>query len=318
MDDNITSCSYFDIQDLGSTERIIIASTFILISSAIVLTNSLLIYKLCIIKRKSRANLLFLTLSLVDIFVGLLAAPTMFAKIISFEGINWILTCETFLYFIYLPSYLSWILVTVIALDRCLIILYDIKYQYYVTTKRLLVTVCVIIVSQIPLVAFVYAEVMDYSVTQVLGSIFLSSCFFSTVFAYIRLGWFVYYKQRKIAPNKYSRNKSINRLTRTILYTFICQIICNLPSTVIMIVNRVSGLYEDRIIENRGSYWAMALVFANSFLNSLILLVNGTPKWIAVKKIKGNMLKEFWKIFLVFNIVQDFEKRLEKRRNMRF
>ena len=60
----------------------------------------------------------------------------------------------------------------------------------------------------------------------------------------------------------------------------------------------------------------MALVFANSFLNSLILLVNGTPKWIAVEKIKGNMLKEFWENFLVFNIVQDFE--LEKRRNMQF
>ena len=251
------------------------------------MTNSLLIYKLYLIKRKSRANLLFLTLSLVDIFVGLLAAPTMFVKIISFEGITWILTCETFLYFIYLPSYLSWILVTIIALDRCLIILYDIKYQYYVTTKRLIVTVCLIIASQIPLVASVYAEVVDYSVTQILGSIFLSSCFLSTVSAYVRLGWFVYYKQRKIAQNKYSRNKSINRLTRTIIYTFICQIICNLPSTVIMIVNRVSGLYEDRIIENRGSYWAMALVFANSFLNSLILLVNGTPNKVAVKKITG-------------------------------
>lgn len=100
MDDNITSCSYFNIQYLGSTERIIIASTFILISLTIVLTNSLLIYKLYLIKRKSRANLLFLTLSLVDIFVGLLAAPTMFVKITSFEGITWILTCETFLYFI--------------------------------------------------------------------------------------------------------------------------------------------------------------------------------------------------------------------------
>ena len=68
------------------------------------------------------------------------------------------------------------------------------------------------------------------------------------------------------------------------MYIFICQIGCILPSTVLMAINRSSGSYEDRVIKNKWNYWTKALVFSNSFFNSLILLFNGTFK-------KGNPKK---------------------------
>ena len=62
---NITfnGCSYFDLTYLTTWERGIIAGTFGLIFLMIVSANSFTIYKIYLLKRKTRANSLFLHLA---------------------------------------------------------------------------------------------------------------------------------------------------------------------------------------------------------------------------------------------------------------
>ena len=60
-----------------------------------------------------------------------------------------------------------------------------------------------------------------------------------------------------------------------------------------MAINRSSGSYEDRVIENKWNYWTKALVFSNSFFNSLILLLNGTFKKGNSKKNSGETVQTF-------------------------
>ena len=124
----------------------------------------------------------------------------------------------------------------------------------------------------------------NYAYNQIIGGAFSAVVIILTVVAYIRLLWFVYYKQRQIITNKSTRTKTINKLTRSIMYVFIFQIGSILPTTVLAAINRANGSYENRVIENKWNYWARALVCSNSFFNSIIILRNGIFKKPVPKK----------------------------------
>ena len=292
---NITfnGCSYFDLTYLTTWERGIIAGTFGLIFLMIVSANSFTIYKIYLLKRKTRANLLFFALSTSDFFLGIFSVPTMILDIFRYEGLLiFKLDCKIYRYLSYTPTGITWSLAIFTALDRCFIILYDIKYESRVTKTRLLWILAFIVVFNLFTSAMISVS-DNYSSTQIYGSAFSATVITLTVVAYIRLLWFVYYKQRQMKTNKSSKTKTINKLTRSIMYIFICQIGCNLPSTVLMAINRSSGSYEDRVIENKWNYWTKALVFSNSFFNSLILLPNGTFKKGNSKKNSGETVQTF-------------------------
>ena len=124
----------------------------------------------------------------------------------------------------------------------------------------------------------------NYAYNQIIGGVFSAFVIILTVVAYIRLLWFVYYKQRQIITNKSSRTKTINRLTRSIMYVFIFQIGSILPTTVLAAINRAKSSHENRVVENKWNYLARALVCSNSFFNSIIILRNGTFKKPVPKK----------------------------------
>ena len=276
MNITVNGCSYFDLTDLTTWERSIIAGAFGLIFLMIVSANSFIIYKIYSLKRKTRANLLFVALSISDFFLGIISVPTIILDIFRSEGLLiFKLHCKIYRYLSYTPTGITWSLAIFIALDRCFFILYDIKYESRVTKRRLFWILIFIVAFNLFTSAMISVS-DNYSSIQIYGSTFSATLITLTVVAYIRLLWFVYYKQRQIKANKRYKTKTINRLTRSIMYIFICQIGCILPSTVIMAINRSSGSYEDRVIKNKWNYWTKALVFSNSFFNSLILLFNGT------------------------------------------
>ena len=68
------------------------------------------------------------------------------------------------------------------------------------------------------------------------------------------------------------RNQTATRLTRTVFYIFLCQVIFTLPAPIVNFVY-VKHLGDD-LLERKIRYWARALFFSNSFINALILLQN--------------------------------------------
>ena len=275
MNKTRNGCSYFDISDIPSVERRIIGSCFVIIFLAIISINSLLLSKLCSIRKKTRGDWLFILLSISDLCVGLLSVPNLFLKILNFEGITkFTIPCLAFINLSYFPASLSWILGTTIALDRCFLVLYDVRYELLVTQKRLYLIVVFMIVSDIA-VTVTATIINDYHISQFVSMLFQIWCISLLICLYIRLVWFVYFKQRKM-KGSINQIEHTGSLTRTIIYIFICQLICNLPFTVNLVVFRINRQYEKREIENRMNYWASALGFCNSFLNSIILMFNGS------------------------------------------
>ena len=244
----------------------------------IVSPNSYIVYEIYSLKRTRRANLLFVALSISDFFLGIASAPTMISVIFRFEGVLLIkLHFKVHRYLLCTPTCITWSLAIFIALDRYFIILYDIKYGSRVT-RRHHFWILVFIVTFNLFTSSMISVIDNYSSTQIYGSTFCATVITLTVVTHIRLLLFVYYKQRQMETNKSSKTKTINRLTRSIMYIFICQIGCILPSTVLMAIERSIGRYEDRVIETKWYYWTKALIFSNSFFNSLILLLNGAFK----------------------------------------
>ena len=202
----------------------------------------------------------------------------MISVIFRFEGVLFIkLHCKVYRYLLYTPTCITWSLAIFIALNRYFIILYDIKYESRVT-KRHLFWILVFIVTFNLFTSAMISVIDNYSLTQIYGSTFSATVIALTAVTHILLLWFVYYKQSQMKTNKTSKSKSINRLTRRIMYVFICQIGCILASAVLMAIKRSIGSYEDRVIENKWYYWTKALIFSNYFFNSLILLLNGAFK----------------------------------------
>ena len=94
-------CLYFDLTDLKTWERSIIAGAFGLIFLMIVSANSFIIYKIYSLKRKTRANLLFAALSISDFFLGIISVPAMVFAIFKFERLIFKFHCKVYRYLLY-------------------------------------------------------------------------------------------------------------------------------------------------------------------------------------------------------------------------
>ena len=141
-----------------SVPHAVVFEVAIAITSALVITTSCFVLKHIYLKeRRSRADLLFTITSITDIGVGLLTVP--------FGGVN--VACETFVKcsasifylinaFNFFPLF-SYLVTTVIAIDRVLLITKSYKYKTIVTTARLKIIVAFLFVFSIGIVfLFVY------------------------------------------------------------------------------------------------------------------------------------------------------------------
>lgn len=293
MNVTISGCEYFDLTNSSTWERMTIASVFGLIFLMIISASSIVIWKIYTLKRKTRASLLFAVLSISDLFVGLVSVVTIILNIFRFEGfLIYKLHCKVYRYLSYSPTSITWILSMFMALDRCFIVLYDIKYESRVTKRRLF-HILIFLIAFSLFNSSMISLTDNYAYNQIIGGVFSAVVIILTIVAYIRLLWFVFYKQRQIITNKSSRTKTINRLTRSIMYVFIFQIGSILPTTVLAAINRANGSYENRVVENKWNYLARALVCSNSFFNSIIILRNGTFKKPVPKKTSSTKTQTF-------------------------
>lgn len=142
---------------------------YIITFAMIILTNSVVIWRISRKKNKSRANIMFLFLSISDISVGLITIPIVAWGLLQVPvKPGCALPCELLIYFSYFPYSYSWMLTIVIALDRSLLVIKQIIYENLIT-KNCLIWISLALLIVVILINIVLLKVSFYvrSITKV-------------------------------------------------------------------------------------------------------------------------------------------------------
>ena len=250
------------------------ALTFVLI----IVTNSILLWRLIFRSKKTRVNILFIILSISDMCVALVSIPVLSLGLFKKKfplGCKGLVPCEVRILLHYFPYFYSWSLTIVIALDRCLIVTKRQKYQAFITRKRIFIIALALLPLDIGL-SFFYLELslamrnkVKIAVEMVLISI--------TTLSYFYLLHFVRRKTKKVKPSHYGKDERGKRLTSVIVYLFICQVLLTLPQWIYLFVlipvRSVNNLTRRRELLLHYRFMIM-LRYSNCYTNALIVLYN--------------------------------------------
>ena len=169
----------------------------------------------------------------------------------------------------YLPTFCSWYLTVLIAIDRLLVIKYNKKYENFISKKVLVRSVLVGLTVYIgTTIAFFLKR--DSMATAIVASVFQLVLTGTVFITYIYILWFTRRKLSSFQNNACHRQQAIYRLTWTIFYIFLCQVIFALPGPIVNFV--YIEHWGDARLERKLRYWARVLFFSNSFINGWILL----------------------------------------------
>ena len=267
---NVTNdiCSYLDITDIPQAERIIYGSCFIMVFLALMAANSLLLYKMYSVTKRTRGDFMSAVLSITDLSVGIIAVPNICFKVL-FETLPWVIPCRLFVFLLYFPTSVSWLLVTVTALDRCFLVLCPISYSISVNNRRLC-WIVIISIAYIFIVTLVVLLTGNKEIVQLAAAIFQTFCILLILSSYMLLICYFYIKKRQM-KGKIFRRKCKSSLTRNIIYIIICQVICVSPLTIILFFLQN---HEEEVIKYRMNYLSLIFAYSSSFINPLIVMRN--------------------------------------------
>ena len=257
----------------NTTEYILLKTLIVLATIANLSTNSLVIWGIYSSKKSTRANIMFVFLSVSDLFTGFISFP-MFALIIF--GLHdlpiYIQECNLNLLVMHFPTFISWYFTVAIAIDRLLIIRYPMKYPKIITKKILVSTLVVILIVYIGVLVLSYFNREKIIATVIVATVSQLILTMTVLIAYIYILHYTRRQLKSFPVNTPNRQKAAQRLTWTIFYIFLCQIICTLPG---LLANFIYTSYRgDAKTEQSLRFWFRFLFFSNSILNALMLLRN--------------------------------------------
>ena len=279
---NITNQTHASLP-IWSVPHAVVFEVSIAIISALVIFTSCCVLKYVYLKEnRSRTDLLFAITSITDIGVGLLALPL--------TGVD--VACKTFIecsasirYLIiasmFFPLF-SYIITTVIAIDRLLLITKHYKYKTIVTTKRLKI-----------IVAFFFVLSIGHSFLTVYYVKYLQRHFFifkvailsimitlplMIVIAYTYILCYVYRSSNAISHYKVNGKNNNNKITKSIMLILISQVISILPVLSIQLLFTIDT-FSDFVNANLElcyalAYWFELIQSSQFFVNGMILLSN--------------------------------------------
>lgn len=235
-----------------------------------IITNSAVIWRIYSSRKQTRANVMFAFLSVSDLFIAFLSFPMFCLTLFHLSNLPiHIKDCNLNLYVMYLPTYCSWYLTVLIAIDRLLVIKYNKKYENFISKKVLVRSVLVGLTVYIgTTIAFFLKR--DSMATAIVASVFQLVLTGTVFITYIYILWFTRRKLSSFQNNACHRQQAIHRLTWTIFYIFLCQVIFALPGPIVNFV--YTEHWGDAGLERKLRYWARVLFFSNSFINGWILL----------------------------------------------
>lgn len=257
-------------KDEDTFDYILLKILVVLAIMANIITNSAVIWRIYSSRKQTRANVMFAFLSVSDLFIAFLSFPMFCLTLFHLSNLPiHIKDCNLNLYVMYLPTYCSWYLTVLIAIDRLLVIKYNKKYENYVSKKVLVRSVLGGLTVYIgTTIAFFLKR--DSMATAIVASVFQLVLTGTVFITYIYILWFTRRKLSSFQNNACHRQQAIHRLTWTIFYIFLCQVIFALPGPVVNFV--YTEHWGDAGLERKLRYWARVLFFSNSFINGWILL----------------------------------------------
>ena len=257
-------------KDEDTFDYILLKILVVLAIMANIITNSAVIWRIYSSRKQTRANVMFAFLSVSDLFIAFLSFPMFCLTLFHLSNLPiHIKDCNLNLYVMYLPTYCSWYLTVLIAIDRLLVIKYNKKYENFVSKKVLVRSVLVGLTVYIgTTIAFFLKR--DSMATAIVASVFQLVLTGTVFITYIYILWFTRRKLSSFQNNACHRQQAIYRLTWTIFYIFLCQVIFALPGPIVNFV--YIEHWGDARLERKLRYWARVLFFSNSFINGWILL----------------------------------------------
>ena len=228
--------------------------------------NSILLWRLVLKMKKTQSNIFFIFLSVSDILVALTSIPVLSLALFNPLTSGCLILCDVFIFFNYFPYACSWLLTSVIALDRCLLITKKYKYERSTSKTRVTGIALILLIFEVAL-SFAYtfikaeAKIMSQSLIEAI-------CIFTTISSYL----YSYYV-RKSTNNKATNHGYVNntsaRLTRVIAYIFFFQVVLTFPQwmNLLTIATLAVKITVKILINRRATYrWMMILRFQSCYL----------------------------------------------------
>ena len=259
---------------------VVITAILIIVTSGLIAKH---IYgKVC----KSRADSMFLILNISDIGVAILSmtalgihSPFRMTLIDYFNNGSKI-SLIIILFSYDFPYIFSYMLTTIIAIDRLFIITKQKRYENFVTKSRLkkivaLLFAIIVGCDCVTIYYFLPPRCCDISTIFRIGFLFINLVStIAIVFAYIYILFVVQKRSNKMLAckhnNKHNSEKNTTRLSRTILYIFISQIFCIFPYLILFSITMLDNTLPHMTI----GPWLVILRNSQCFFNGLILLKN--------------------------------------------
>ena len=260
-------CSYN--QEQGNFDWILFQMLAVGIFVTILVSNSLVIWRIYSSNRHTRANAMFILLSVADITVAFISVTLFYTTLFKLDNtLPFFQNCHSVIFAMLVPVYCSWYLTVTITLDRFFLVKYPIRYRNFMTRKTLIRILPAWLLIYIAIMLLIYYEKdMMGSISIVGGIVQLSS----TLILFAAYGYiFMAIRRRKINTNDRVRSHSNRRLIMTIFYIFLSQFVCAIPATITKFLYVKS--WGDPNMEEEMGYWSNLFLFSNSFTNAIILL----------------------------------------------
>ena len=278
---NYTSVSLF----IWSVPHVVVFEVAIGITSVLVIITSCWVLKYIYLKeRRSRTDLLFAITSITDIGVGVLRVPfggiyvacKTFVKCRACTSIPYLMNAFDFF------TLFSYLITTVTAIDRLLLITKNCKYKTIVTTERLKIIVSFLFVFS---TGFIFLVVYYLTYTERYFTVFrivtLSILVILpvTIFvAYTYILCYVFRHSNAISDCKVSGKNNNKRITKSIILILVSQVITILPALSLQVL-AVLDIFCDFINDDLELYyilsnWFFIIESSQFFVNGIILLIN--------------------------------------------
>ena len=242
----------------------------IIVSSALVLRH---IYRKV---RRSRADLLFIVLSISDIGVGSLSQTSLgideMCRRIHCHVTRELHYSVIFLWFF--PYTFSYTVTTIVALDTLFVVTKQHSYTNFITKRRLMYILVFFFATTIALCIWLVDVTLardglnEAYITYIAFNIALSIIIIG---AYIFILCFAYSHSQNASHCKSNGNRDFKRLTKTIMFIFVSQVICSFPFQICLSVPNIP--LPALIVP-----WVVILRNASSLFNEIILLLGERRK----------------------------------------
>ena len=279
---NLTNQTHVSLPIWSIPHAVVFEVSIAIISTLIIFTSCWVLKHVYLKESRSRTDLLFAVTSITDIGVGLLRLPL--------SGVY--VACTTFVECSPLIRYLiiasiffplfSYLITTVIAIDRLLLITKHYKYKAIVTTERLKIIVAFLFVSSIGhsfltvyYIIYLQRNIIIFKIAILSIMVILPLII---VVAYTYMLCYVYRRSNAISNWKVSGKNNNKKITKSIMLILISQVISILPVLSMQVLFTLD-IFSDFVNANLEllrvlSYWSEVIQSSQFFVNGMILLIN--------------------------------------------